>query len=488
MLRRSHVQRYPTLARVWLLALSCSSALAQTPKLVVRNAHIMTMAQDQREPIVGYISVARDGTILTVAPGEPDASLHPSKVVDAHGDFMIPGFISAHSHLWQAAYRGLAQDKTEPGWGLDLYGQHAIRATPEDTYWFCLYGALDHLSHGITTAFDFALNRGAVSNKDNAYDQAQFRAKIDSGIRFVHGYAAGGGGGARPASAAPTAGGTASAAGTTNAARPAAASETLDQSRARLQAFIDWIASQHPTSQYFSVMLSGAGSSAATLMKEFHIGNQTHYLEAPDNEAQQRSTFRAMMESGVLGPTFYFGHFIHTDDFILQETAKAGAGMSWNPESNGRLASGVADIPKYLKMGVRVGMGVDGEASADLADPFENMRTGLYAIRDKYEDGSVMSPYQVLWLHTMGSADVMNIKDKVGSLERGKFADFLLVSPARLGPVLEDPYANLVFVAGERDVDSVYVGGELMVDHNQLTHQDLSKVQTESDRRVIAIK
>jgi cytosine/adenosine deaminase-related metal-dependent hydrolase len=240
-------------------------------------------------------------------------------------------------------------------------------------------------------------------------------------------------------------------------------------------------------------MLSGAPAGgqpvgAAILMKEFHLGNEVHYLEAPDNEAQQRSNFRSYVDGGLLGPTLFFGHFIHTDDFILQETAKAGAGMSWQPLSNGRLASGVADIPKYLKMGVRVGMGVDGEASADLADPFENMRTGLYAIRDKYEDAAIMSPYQVLWLHTMGSADVMNIKDKVGSLEPGKFADFLLVNPARLGPVLEDPYANIVFVAGERDIDSVYVGGDLLVEHNHFLHQDFSKAQTESDRRVIAIK
>jgi 5-methylthioadenosine/S-adenosylhomocysteine deaminase len=49
--------------------------------------------------------------------------------------------------------------------------------------------------------------------------------------------------------------------------------------------------------------------------------------------------------------------------------------------------------------------GVDGEASTDLADPFENMRTGLYAIRDKHEDATIMSPYQVLYLPTMGSAD-----------------------------------------------------------------------------------
>ena len=52
-------------------------------------------------------------------------------------------------------------------------------------------------------------------------------------------------------------------------------------------------------------------------------------------------------------------------------------------------------------------MGVDGEASADLADPFENMRSGLYAIRDKYQDATILSPYDVMRLHTMGSADVL---------------------------------------------------------------------------------
>ena len=90
--------------------------------------------------------------------------------------------------------------------------------------------------------------------------------------------------------------------------------------------------------------------------------------------------------------------------------------MTWNPLSNGRMASGVADIPKYLRMGMRVGMGIDGEASGDLADPFENMRAGLYAIRDKYEDATVISPYEMLRLHTAGSADALGLKDRIGTL------------------------------------------------------------------------
>ena len=451
-----------------LLVIVSYPAFAANPKLIVRNARIMTMAANQREPINGYLAIASDGTIQAISPGEPPASLHADKVVDAQGDFIIPGFISAHSHLWQAAYRGLAADKTLPGWIDDLYGKHASLASPEDMYWFALLGSLDHLEHGITTAYNFTYGgRAKTADLNNQLEEAQFRGAEESGIRFVHSYG--------PDRVSP--------------------SLTVEQGRARLKIFLDWAAAQPPNSHFLSVMISGTTAfnntyqqavMEAAMMKEFHLGNQTHYIEAPDDQGEQRSKFRWMIDSGLLNNQLIFGHFIHADDYILQQTAKAGASMSWNPLSNGRLASGTADIPKYLKMGIRVGMGVDGEASADLADPFENMRTGLYAIHDKYEDATVMSPYQVLWLHTMGSADVLNIKDKLGSLEPGKFADFLLVNPKRLGVSLEDPYANLVLVAAERDIDSVYVGGELMVEHNQLLHHDIDKVQSESNRRVLA--
>jgi cytosine/adenosine deaminase-related metal-dependent hydrolase len=193
------------------------------------------------------------------------------------------------------------------------------------------------------------------------------------------------------------------------------------------------------------------------------------------------------MDSGLLSKQLIFGHFIHTNSFILAESAKAGVAMSWNPLSNGRLASGVADIPAYLKAGIRVGMGVDGEASADLADPFENMRTGLYAVRDKYENATIMSPYDVLRLHTMGSADVLGVADRLGSLEPGKFADFLVIDPSSYG-VIFDPYASLVFVTGERDLERVYVGGELLVQNGVLLKQDMAKVKGEVNKRVAALR
>jgi 5-methylthioadenosine/S-adenosylhomocysteine deaminase len=465
-----------------LLAALASAALifAQAPatapaKLVVKNAFILTMATGQREPLKGYLVVGEDGRLLTVAAGDPPAGLQAKQSLDAGGHWVIPGFISAHSHLWQSAFRGLGADQTLMGW-IDALYKPAAKYSPEDMYWFTLDGALDHLQHGVTAAYNF--NYGAWSTGRTSptatldeFDRNDFLAEMDSGIRFVHGLSVG--------------------RATALGVQP---SYGVEQARVPLKAFLDWTSKQPKSSNFLSVMISGGTAFNDTYQQaliekqlgdEFHLGNQTHYLEPPETQYEQQSKFRWFMDSGLLSKQLIFGHFIHTNSFIIAESAKAGAAMSWNPLSNGRLASGVADIPAYLKAGIRVGMGVDGEASADLADPFENMRTGLYAIRDKYENATIMSPYDVLRLHTMGSADVLGVADRLGSLEAGKFADFLVIDPTRFRTIF-DPYASLVFVAGERDLERVYVGGDLLVQNGAMLKQDMVKERAEVSKRVAA--
>src|ERR1700677_388777 len=142
--------------------LACASLMfAQAPaKLVVKNAFILTMANGQREPVNGYLVVGADGRLSAVAAGDPPSGLRARDSLDAGGHWVIPGFISAHSHLWQSAFRGLGADKTLMGW-IDALYLPAAKSKPEDMYWFTLDGALDHLQHGITAAYNF--NYGASS-------------------------------------------------------------------------------------------------------------------------------------------------------------------------------------------------------------------------------------------------------------------------------------------------------------------------------------
>jgi len=443
---------------LWTAALGSipGAVLVAAPgKLLVRNATLLAMKHGEERPIIGYMAVGADGRITAIGAGEPPAGTPAGSTLDATGRIIVPGFISAHSHLFQSALRGLGADQYVRGWG-QAVRVYSVHATDEDLYWFTLHGALDHLRHGITGVFNFGYGHRA-----GAYNDEQLRGLLDSGIRFVHAFAQ---------------------------------ARTLPVEE-QYQSFLDYYAFAKPhlnNPNFLRLGITGQGATLEQtkldrrLMTEFGVLNETHFLEYPVGKEEQQKNFQNFIDTGTLGPDQFFGHFIHTTDEMLKKTAAAGSGMSWQPLSNGRLASGIADIPKYLSLGVKVGMGVDGQASADLPDPFENMRVGLYFLRAKNEDASVMQPIDILRLHTLGSAQVMGVADKIGSLEPGKYADFVVLNPAGgldRAPVF-DPYATVVFACNSANIESVYVGGDMVVDHVTPVKTDMARISAEVGARV----
>ena len=86
-------------------------------------------------------------------------------------------------------------------------------------------------------------------------------------------------------------------------------------------------------------------------------------------------------------------------------------------------------------------------------------------------------------MHTLGSAEVLGVADKLGSLAKGKLADLVVIDPAEFGHVF-DPYASLIFVGGVENIDRVYVGGDLAVSHGEVSGQNVVQVRQEAESRV----
>ena len=441
----------------------------------MRNALIIT-GKAHEEPYRGYLSVGEDGKIVAVGPGDPPAESGAGSVLDAQGRFVAPGFVSAHSHLFQSPLRGLGSDRTLYGW-LETIRELIRHATPEDLYWFCRHGAADFLRNGITTAYDFTYSgdlgggqqstAGVPPPDQEPYEQAQIRAKLDAGIRFVNSVSI----------------------------VPLGSEDDIYRRFGRILAYARDFA-RDPL--FLKMAISGwvqlapgieAACREVRFMREFGLINQAHFLESPERVAEQQARFAWYQQAGALGPDFIFGHYIHTTPEIIAATAAAGARMCWQPLANGRLGSGVADVPAYLRAGIKVGLGLDDQSCADLSDPFENLRTGLYAIRDRYQDAGILSVRDMLHLHTMGSAEILGVADRVGSLEPGKFADFLVVDPRTpdTGPVHE-PVATYVLACGLRNLQQVYVAGELVADGCRLVRQDETVIRHQIDARMARLQ
>ena len=422
-------------------------------QVLVCNGLLLTMEPQQPEYFHGWLAIGADGRIAALGAGDPEQGSQAEELVDAAGSFIAPGFVSGHSHLFTSGLRGIASDQPLYGWGREM-ARYISQLDTEDVYWLTLHGSLDYLDNGVTTAYDFTDSRqpfsvgtdGQTEHADflrpQEYLEAQLQAKLDAGIRFVNSF-------------------------------------HLDQEVGthadvlnRADAFVSWVHRLGPRPMLAALALSGAvqwserpesARVEVEMMARHGLLNQAHFLETAEQVELQRSKFDWYEQAGALGPDLIFGHFVQATPDIARRAGSAGCGMCWQPSANGRLGSGVADIHGLLSAGLHVGIGLDDQACTDIADPFGNLRIGLFSQRAARQRTDAMSVAEVLSLHTTGSASILHLENQVGSLAVGKWADFLVVNPADpdTGP-LWNPLATYALACGLRNLKRVYVGGKLV--------------------------
>lgn len=142
-----------------LIPIFCT-AEESTYKLLVQGGQILTMAPGELDPVDGWFAVDAAGKIAEMGAGTVPAGIRAETVVDAEGKIILPGFISAHSHLWSAPFRGIASESTLYGWIAAAHTPFSPYYEEGDFYTFTQYGGLDFLSHGITTNYNWVNNNG----------------------------------------------------------------------------------------------------------------------------------------------------------------------------------------------------------------------------------------------------------------------------------------------------------------------------------------
>lgn len=458
----------------------CLSPLAATGPmstctLLLHNARLLTVADGRPPCFEGWLAVGPDGRFIAVELGAPPADLAAAETIDAGGALVGPGFVSAHSHLFTSGSRGLATDEALYDW-VDAMTAYTRHADADDIYWCTFHGALDFLANGITTAYDFADSRlpSALDEhgqrvvtgplKPLAYAEAQIRAKVDAGLRFI------------------------------NSVMLNDEVGTVDDVIERFAGTKRFADTYGERGFCLGCAVSGAvqwstrretATIEAEVMRRFGVLNQPHFLETAEQADLQRSKWDWYRDAGALGPKLLFGHFVQATKAMIAEAGRCGCGMVWQPTSNGRLASGIADIPACVEAGVRVGVGLDDQSCTDISDPWQNMRIGIYLLRAERRDPRAMGVGQMLRLHTLGSAEALGIDDRVGSLEPGKYADFLVVDPhdPDTGPVW-DPVGTYVLACGLRNLKAVYSGGRLVSREGRSTHPMAATVRRELHARL----
>ena len=228
---------------------------------------------------------------------------------------------------------------------------------------------------------------------------------------------------------------------------------------------------------------------SAILARQYGVRLHTHLCETKDEENFTLEKFGmrpfAYMETlGWSGPDVWYAHGIHFNDEELKALAATGTGVAHCPISNMKLSSGVARIPEMLKLGVPVGLAVDGSASNDGSNLLEELRV-CYLLHRLTSGDNAPTGYDVLKIATRGSARLLGRSD-IGCLKEGMCADFFLIDSRRteLIGAAEDPAAMLATVGLKAPVDYTFVHGKMAVKEGRLVGVDEEKLFREASEKV----
>jgi 5-methylthioadenosine/S-adenosylhomocysteine deaminase len=425
----------------------------------------------------GGVAVGPDGRILAVGPAPRlAADLPDAEVVDLGRSIVMPGFVNCHSHLEYTSFRGILDDAEFGDWIISLVDVKAS-LTPEEYLISARLGALEAVSSGITTIADTSYGAttlaaaGAAGLRGRVYlevfgvDDSRFDDTMADVLLRLDG--------ARRAAPATFDVGLAPHAPYTVSSRLYQAVSAL--ARERGLKVMSHVAESRDELTYIR---SGSGKFA-------HDYREKMGWERMLVQPYGVTPIKYLQQWNVLHDDFLAVHCVNVtrdDIHILRDKRVAVAHC---PKSNAKLGCGVAPLADLLHEGVRVGLGTDSPASSNIMDMFDEMRTMLLLHRAVERDVTVLDAKECVRIATLGGAEALGMEAEIGSLETGKWADFIAVDVSRshFAPIA-DPYSALVYGANQDDVSLTVIGGHEL-------YRDRAHVGADADAvrsRAIAVR
>jgi 5-methylthioadenosine/S-adenosylhomocysteine deaminase len=416
------------------------------PDFVVRAAHIVTCDEAMTVINDGAIAVG-DGRILAVGPASTVAA-DGVKVIDAGRSILMPGLINMHCHAGDSLFRGLVENLPLEPWLQTVWKAERAILNPDTCRLGAELGLAELLLSGVTTVMDMFWHPEETVRAAKALGMRIATGGIFFDYPGMDGHLAD--------------------------RRLADATRFFDEFEDDPDVFCGALPhgtyTVSPEHLQDAARLSrGRGGFFCTHAAE------TALEQATVTERYGRGVIAHLADLGLLGPDVVLAHCVHLDGTDIDLLAASGAHVAHNPMSNLKLASGFAPVPAMLAAGVNVTLGTDGAISGNDLDMWLAIRLAATLHKAVSGDAAMVTTAEALAMATRNGAKALGAADRIGSIEVGKSADFILVDTDRLHAApLFDPLNHLVYSAGRRDVTDVFVAGRQVVADGQLLTADVA--------------
>ncbi|NWL87261.1 N-ethylammeline chlorohydrolase [Paenibacillus sp. 79R4] len=419
-------------------------------KWLIKNGTFAVL--DEKNPIVhGYMLIEGD-TISYIGEERPEG-VEGAETFDGKGLLFMPGLVNSHGHTAMSLLRGYGDDMVLQEWLEQKMWPMEAKFTPENVYWGASLSVLEMVKGGTTTFLDM-------------YDHMDQVGKVveESGIRGV----------------------------LTRGVIGLCPPELQDQKLAEaIRIARDWhgkaegrittMMSPHAPYTCPPDYIEKFVQAAHDLDLPLHTHMSETQAEVQQNVDQYGvRPVQHLLNLGFFSRPSLVAHAVHLTGEEIEILAAHKVAISHNPGSNLKLASGVARVPELLKAGVTVSLGTDGPASNNNLDMFEEIRLAALIHKGVSGDPTAVPALEALRMGTEYGAKSLYL-DNTGKLAAGMKADMIAVNTdqAHLLP-RTDYISHIVYSAGPKDVEHVWVDGKQIVRHGQCLTLDEERIHYEA--------
>ncbi|MDD3852471.1 MAG: amidohydrolase [Syntrophomonadaceae bacterium] len=407
-------------------------------KTLIKNVSIIPMDGDENVIEKGYI-IIEDDTIKEVKAGEsPQGNFE--QVIDGTNQVALPGFINTHTHAAMTLLRGYADDLPLKEWLETKIWPMEDKLTGDDIYWGTMLAIVEMIKSGTTTFMDMYFHMDRVAE---AVNETGIRAVISRGMIGV---------------------------GPENERAITESLELIEKWHQAAGGRIQYKWGPHAPYTCPPDYLRRVLELAEQTKTGIHIHISETSGEYEDIKKQYgKSPVELLQEIGLFSVPVVAAHCVHLSDNDIEILKNNKVGVAHNPESNMKLASGIAPVPEMLTAGIAVGLGTDGTSSNNNLDMIQEMRSCALLHKVNAANPTVIPAYQALQMATRNGAEVLGLTKQTGSLTPGLKADIILMNlnQAHMTPCY-DLVANLVYASQASDVETVIVDGRILMQNRQL--------------------
>jgi 5-methylthioadenosine/S-adenosylhomocysteine deaminase len=425
--------------------------------LLIDGGTVVTMDKDRRLIENGAVAIRGGKVAMVGARAVVTHNLTARRTINAAGKVIIPGLINTHTHVPMALFRGIADDLDLQEWLTKfIFPAEAKNVDEKFVRAGTRLGLAEMIRGGTTTYCDMYYFEDAIADETKK-----------AGVRAVL--------------------------GETVLDFPAPDNKTWDAALTYTEKFIEkW--------QNDPLIVPAIAPHAPYTVSQEHLlqaRDVSNRLNAPLvihlAEANTETDFIQQKHKGLhpiefvdsigfLTDRTIAAHVIQANEKELDILKGRGVGIAHNPQSNMKLAAGVAPVPLMLKKDMAVGLGTDGAASNNDVSMWEEMDTAAKLHKIFSGDQKVLSAEQAFEMATIRGARALHLENLIGSIEAGKLADIAIVD---LDSLNQTPYFNiysaLVYSTKAADVRTVIINGRIVMFNRQLLTLNESVIKKDAN-------